>query len=295
MINLELKLSAKELKKKLNLKDGLPPTPEEIRRAFEGEGIEMSMINGLEEELEALKKKKKGEVIYMSQGGGSGASGGQDLSGYVPYTGATADLDLDTHAITNSSGANVLGSLQTTSTIKIGPTGSGNYIEIGQGSPNNVEIFRKDGILLNLGMNLLTDDRTAAFPDKSGTVAMTSDIPTALSGTYTPTITAETNLDATTTITEAQYMRVGSTVTVSGRFTANATLTATATSFEIDLPVASNIGAIEDVAGTGVCGTIYGLVVAILGSVANNTALIRWVSSDINAASYSYNFTYQVI
>lgn len=118
---------------------------------------------------------------------------------------------------------------------------------------------------------------------------------TAFSGLYTPVISAEANLDAGTTVTQAQYMRVGNTVTVSGRFTANATLTAISTSFEISLPVASNILAIEEVAGTAVSGLIYGLVAAIVGSVANNTALIRWISSDINEGSYAYHFTYLVI
>ena len=112
---------------------------------------------------------------------------------------------------------------------------------------------------------------------------------------YTPTITVETNLDATTTVTEAQYLRVGNTVTVSGRFTANPTLTATATSFELSLPVASNIGAVEDLSGIGFCGQIAGMGCAITGSVANDTAVITWVSSDTTAQSWSYTYSYQII
>lgn len=115
------------------------------------------------------------------------------------------------------------------------------------------------------------------------------------SGVYTPTRSAEVNLDSAVTMSEAQYLRVGNTATVSGRFTADPTLTATQTSFEITLPIASNIGAIEDVAGTAVCGTVYGLVASILGSVANDTALIRWISSDVSSTMYSYHFTYQII
>lgn len=114
-------------------------------------------------------------------------------------------------------------------------------------------------------------------------------------GTYTPTRSAEANLDANATMTEAQYMRVGNTVTVSGRFTADPTLPATATSFEITLPVASNIGATEDAAGTAFSGTIAGQGGAVIGSVANNTAVIQWLSGDTTSQSWSYTFTYQVI
>ncbi len=115
------------------------------------------------------------------------------------------------------------------------------------------------------------------------------------SGTYTPTRSAEANLDANVTMSEAQYMRVGNTVTVSGRFTADPTLTATATSFEITLPVASNIGAVEDASGTSTAGGIASMSAAILGSVANNTAVFNWVATDITSQSWSYSFTYQVI
>lgn len=114
-------------------------------------------------------------------------------------------------------------------------------------------------------------------------------------GTYTPTRSAEANMDANVTMTEAQYMRVGNTVTVSGRFTADPTLTATATSFEITLPVASNLGAAEDVAGTAFCGTIAGMGAMVFGVAANDTAKIQWVSSDVTSQTWSYTFTYQVI
>ena len=114
-------------------------------------------------------------------------------------------------------------------------------------------------------------------------------------GVYTPTRSAEANLDANVTPSEAQYMRVGNTVTVSGRFTADPTLTATATSFELTLPVSSNIGAVEDAAGVAFCGTIAGMGAAITGSVANNTAVFTWVASDVTSQSWSYTYSYQVI
>lgn len=120
-------------------------------------------------------------------------------------------------------------------------------------------------------------------------------IVTLASGVYTPTRSAEANVDANVTPSEAQYLRVGNTATVSGRFTADPTLTATATSFELTLPVSSNIGAVEDAAGVAFCGAIAGMGAEITGSVANNTAVFSWVSSDITSQAWSYTYSYQVI
>lgn len=116
-----------------------------------------------------------------------------------------------------------------------------------------------------------------------------------LSGTYTPTRSAEANMDANVTMLQSQYMRVGNTVTVSGRFTANPTLAATLTSFEITLPIASNIGAAEDVSGVAFCGNVAGQGAEIIGVAANNTAKIQWIAGDLTSQTWSFTFTYQVI
>ena len=112
-------------------------------------------------------------------------------------------------------------------------------------------------------------------------------------GVYGPTGSAEAN--TTASFSEAQWLQVGSTVSVSGRFTADPVLTATVTSVELTLPVASNIGAIEDVAGVAFCGAIAGMGAAIEGVVATDHAKIVWVASDITSQSWSYQFQYQVI
>lgn len=128
-------------------------------------------------------------------------------------------------------------------------------------------------------------------------VETSGQVHTAFSGTYIPEVTLPINMDtaSVTTVTQSQYMRVGNTVTVSGRFTAKPLLAATVTSFEMTLPIASNIGSVEEVSGTAVSGLIYGLVAAIVGSESNNTALIRWISSDMDSGQYSYHFTYYII
>lgn len=132
-----------------------------------------------------------------------------------------------------------------------------------------------------------------SYNDGTGAISTTL---TLAAGTYTPTDTAHANLTGTdATMTEAQYMRVGATVTVSGRFTAEPTLTATTTSFEITLPVASNIGAVEDIAGVAFCGNIVSMGAEVIGVVANDTAKIQWKSTDITSQSWSYTFSYQII
>lgn len=115
------------------------------------------------------------------------------------------------------------------------------------------------------------------------------------SGVYTPTRSAEANLDSNVTFSQAQYLMVGSVVTVSGRFTADPTLTATTTSFEGTLPIASNVGAAEDVAGTAFCGNIVSQGAEIIGVAANDTFKVQWKAGDITSQTWSYSFTYRII
>lgn len=164
--------------------------------------------------------------------------------------------------------------------VRAATSQSANLVEI-QDASNNVLVSIGSGGAVDIKSSLQVD----SIVNDTGLA----------SGTYTPTRSAEANLDANVTMTEAQYMRVGNTVNVSGRFTADPTITATATSFEITLPVASNIGAVEDIAGTAFCGSIAGQGAEVIGSVANNTAVIQWVAGDITSQSWSYTFTYQVI
>ena len=116
---------------------------------------------------------------------------------------------------------------------------------------------------------------------------------TLASGTYTPTLTNGVNVGASTAY-QCQYLRVGSTVTVSGRVDIDPTSASTQTILSMSLPVASNIGATEDVGGTFNTpqveqgGGIYGASVT-------DTAEFEFVpASASNLANY-FTFTYQVI
>lgn len=133
------------------------------------------------------------------------------------------------------------------------------------------------------------------YDDGTGAISVDeTEFTTILSGSYTPTRSAEANLDANVTMSEAQYMRVGSVVTVSGRFTADPTAPG-AVSFEFTLPIASNIGAVEDCAGIAVAGGIAGQSAAILGSVANDTAVVSWTAVDVTSQAWSYTLTCVII
>jgi hypothetical protein len=114
-------------------------------------------------------------------------------------------------------------------------------------------------------------------------------------GTYNPTRSAEANITGTVTMATAQYVQVGSTVTVSGRFTVDPDLAATPTSFEFTLPVGSNLAAIGQLAGVAFCGAIAGMGASIQGHVTNNTAEVTWIASDITSQTWSYTLTYTVI
>jgi len=111
---------------------------------------------------------------------------------------------------------------------------------------------------------------------------------------FTPTRSAEVNMDANVTLSGAQWSRVGRVVTVSGRFTADPTAAAAA-SFEMTLPVASNIGAAEDVAGVAFCGAGVNQGAEVIGVAANDTAKVQWIAVDLASRTWSYIYSYEVI
>ena len=115
-------------------------------------------------------------------------------------------------------------------------------------------------------------------------------------GVYTPTLFIVANIDAMgTTAYECQYLRVGATVTVSGRADVNPTAPAAATQVGISLPVASNIGAAEDVGGVAFASGIAGQGAAIIGDATNNRAEMNWISGDVTNQPMYFIFQYQVI
>lgn len=165
------------------------------------------------------------------------------------------------------------------------PTGSGTWAP---GSAATVTLNASLWVNSKLSVGGLTGPLRA----DAGLVSVDA---TLSSGTYLPTRSLEVNLDSNVSVSVAQYARVGDVVGVSGLFAADPTLTATATSFELSLPVASNFGGVYDLAGTAFCGAIAGQGAQVVSSITSNTAAITWVSGDITAQIWSYHYTYRVI
>lgn len=120
-------------------------------------------------------------------------------------------------------------------------------------------------------------------------------VPTVLSGTYTPTLSNQADISSVSVL-QCQYMKVGSTVTASGVFNMTVTSGLAAGSFQMTLPIASNIGAIEDLAGVCSAGDNIAYTGQIIGNVANNTAQVTAIGpGDFVDLNYAFTFTYQII
>lgn len=127
----------------------------------------------------------------------------------------------------------------------------------------------------------------------ASTDTITLTVPTVASGTYTPTLTNTTNLAASTAY-QCQYLRVDNTVTVSGRVDVDPT-GAGQTVLGISLPIASNIGATEDVGGVASTIAVASQCAGIYGDTANDRATMEWVAVDLANRAMFFTFSYQVI
>lgn len=136
-------------------------------------------------------------------------------------------------------------------------------------------------------------DRARANHTGTQLMATISNLPTLVSGTYTPTLTGVTNVAASTAY-QCQYIRVGAVVTVSGKVDVDPTA-AVATQLGISLPVASNLGALEDCAGTAAAPAVAGQSAAIYADITNDRAQMEWVAVDLANRSMYFTFTYEVI
>lgn len=197
---------------------------------------------------------------------------GAEVSGTLPVanggTNSAAALN-NNRIIVSSGGAVVEAGALTNGQLLIGSTGA---------APVAAALTAGSGITVTNGAGAIT--------------VATSQTLTA--GTYTPTLTNVSNLDASTAY-ECQYHRIGATVTVSGRVDVDPTLAATSTQLGISLPVASNLGATEDCAGVAFASGIAGQGAAILADAANDRAQLQYVSGDITNQAMYFVFQYQVI
>lgn len=119
-----------------------------------------------------------------------------------------------------------------------------------------------------------------------------SNISTIITGTYTPTLTSVTNIEASTS-NVCRYTRIGSRVRVSGVIAIDPT-TAAGTNSEIgiSLPVAATFTNTEDLAGVGASrDNGPGLIVA---DTSNNRARMVFVANSAANGNWAIQFEYDV-
>ena len=152
-------------------------------------------------------------------------------------------------------------------------------------------------VLTSTGLLGVGNTSPAERLDVTGNIKASGNLSAAnlLSGTYTPTVTAVSNV-ASSSITAAAYTRVGDTVTVYGRVTIGATAANTDTQFRLSLPIATDITLNQRIAGVGAsvqAGT-FGLAVAITGDATNDEADFRMRPTSTALIVYSYSYNYRI-
>ena len=121
------------------------------------------------------------------------------------------------------------------------------------------------------------------------------------SGTYTPAMTAVTNINTIGTVAEGRYSRVGNVVTVSFAFSGQIATAAapTVTRFKVTLPIATSFGSLSDAHGTvtiwrasAPIGTSSGLVIS---RTSDDEIDIYYQAFTTNAVEGYVIFQYEVI
>ena len=136
------------------------------------------------------------------------------LAPYVPYTGATADLNLGDYYLTaNAAMFNGSGSFGGHIALKQNGVISSysGYATLSSIGVNKLNIYYGEvaNYSTELDNSLLTESRTYKFPDASGILALTSNIPSVTG--YVPYTGATTNVDlgSTNTITANSFVKSG--------------------------------------------------------------------------------------
>jgi hypothetical protein len=122
-------------------------------------------------------------------------------------------------------------------------------------------------------------------------------LPVLESGTYTPTLSnATVNISASTPY-QAQWMRVGNVVTVSGSMDLTYTATGQKAEINISLPIASNFTTSKECQGAAdfLVVSSNARPAVVVGDATNDAALFSTTTSDIGIVfPYSYTYTYEI-
>lgn len=149
-----------------------------------------------------------------------------------------------------------------------------------------------DGV--NTTLHFHDSDRARANHTGTQTMSTISDLPTLASGTYTPTLTNTTNVDASTAYS-AQWMRVGDVVTVSARVDVDVTVAGNTTVLGISLPVASNFANANELAGNAAGTQVASLSGGIYADTTNDRASLQYVPPGSENRQMWCVFTYRVL
>jgi hypothetical protein len=187
-----------------------------------------SSVNGYLTSTDWSTFNSKQDAITLTTTGTSGAATlvgstlnipnyGSSLSGYVPYTGATNQLDLGSFDIESRyaringkiDGSGYLAFLQNTNGVYYPGNG---YSGITSYNKTGIRLYYNQGSgigdykVIEFDCSLITNGATRQykFPNADGTVALTTDIPTSLSLTTTGTSGAATLVGSTLNIPQYQ-------------------------------------------------------------------------------------------
>lgn len=128
----------------------------------------------------------------------------------------------------------------------------------------------------------------------AGVIATFQTLPVFASSTYTPTLTNTANI-AASTARLCTYLRLGSTVTVSGQLDIDPTTTLTTTTLGISLPVSSSLTTAFQLGGTAAASTVSDNAAAIFSDATNDRATLQYTCVDVTNHTMTFTFTYQVL
>jgi len=147
--------------------------------------------------------------------------------------------------------------------------------------------------LATLGANTFTGKITATA---AGIDVPTSALGTCYSSTYTPSITNAANTTQTTAVL-CRYTRVGNIVTVYGMLNLAVNVIGSGVSFEVSLPVSSNLtNANEDLSGVGAAypSGAASETYRALAETTNDTASFSGLGFNSNNHGVGFTFSYIV-
>lgn len=111
-------------------------------------------------------------------------------------------------------------------------------------------------------------------------------------GTYTPTVTLVTNVDAAT-VTTCNYQKIDSIVYVYGEISIDPTANNSDTRVDITLPITTTISQTYNLAGNASAFDVSEAL-RIYGNTSNGKAVLRYKASDNASHTFSFQFQYRI-